>query len=136
MAKIDPELFDPSRFVLDGEYAHPELNEEVKASNEAYRQKLERLFVKAPFLQSMRMAKDFRMPVMMIWIELLRISFSRRGQNPVRLSNAYLRLNPKSKREALQRMELKGYIRVVREKGKSPLVTIIGLPLKDKSTLF
>ena len=126
--------FDPASLTLDGKFARPDiacrLTQESEASNERHQQKLERMFVKVPFLRGMRIAEKLHMPAMAVWLELLRISFSRHGQNPVRLSNAYLRLNRRSKADALRRLEMVGEIRVTHQKGRAPLVTIISLPLQ------
>lgn len=138
MKKID-DPFSPENLTLSPEQLEAwrngdqscELTEQSREMFNRHRQKMERLFVKVPFLRGIRIAEKCHMPIMAVWLELLRASFNRHGQNPVRLSNAYLQLRRPSKARALRQLESVGEIRVARQRGKGPLVTILSLPLKE-----
>lgn len=141
MKKID-DPFSPESLILSPEQLEAlrngarlnipcQLTEESRRALDRHAQKMERLFVKVPFLRGIRIAEKCHIPTMAVWLELLRISFNRYGQNPVRLSNTHLRFHPKSKARALRRLESIGEIRATYQKGKGPLVTILSLPLKE-----
>jgi hypothetical protein len=84
-------------------------------------------FVKVPLWWAEQAAQATRTPKAMVWVWLLHLSWAEHS-NTFRLPSQRLRLRGVSrdvKLRALQDLERAGLIRVSREMGKSPVVTLL-----------
>ena len=86
-------------------------------------------FAKVPLWWAEQAAQATRTPKAMVWIWLLHLAWASRSHT-FRLPNERLLLRGVSrytKRRALRELEAAGLIQVVRELGKSPVVTLLFL---------
>ena len=87
------------------------------------------LFAKVPLWWAVQAAQATRTPKAMVWIWLLHLAWRARS-NTFRLPSERLRVRGVSrftKMRALRELEAAGLIQVVRERGKSPTVTLLFL---------
>jgi hypothetical protein len=87
------------------------------------------LFAKVPLWWAVQAAEATKTPKALVWVWLLHLSWETRSKT-FRLPNARLLdrgVSPYAKRRALRELEAACLIRVVREVGKSPLVTLMHL---------
>jgi hypothetical protein len=86
-------------------------------------------FVKVPLWSAEQASQATRTPKAMAWVWLLHLAWAARS-NTFRLPNERLKVRGVSryvKRRALQDLEAAGLIRISRECGKSPTVTLLYL---------
>ena len=87
------------------------------------------LFAKVPLWWAEQAAQATKTPKAFVWVWLLHLAWKAQS-NMFHLPNARLLdrgVSPYAKRRALRELEAAGLIRVVREVGKSPLVTLMHL---------
>lgn len=120
--------FDPDRLST---WVDTEGSEETATKEREER--LGRLFVRFPYLVGMLVARECKMPLLGVLLELMRRSYGRHGQNPVKLPNTDLGKSGGSRRSkwrALRRLEKLKVISIEYRKKKSPLITLNWLPAK------
>jgi hypothetical protein len=84
-------------------------------------------FVKVPLWWAEQASKATRTPKAMVWVWLLHLAWAARS-NTFRLPNERLKVRGVSryvKRRALLDLEAAGLIRISKESGKSPTVTLL-----------
>lgn len=87
------------------------------------------LFIKVPLQWAATASKATRTPKAFIWLLLLHLAW-RTKNTTFSFSNQmlrrYYRVSPQTKRRALEELEAAGQISIERQRGRAPIITLIG----------